>query len=134
MIKIYRSITSMILDGKEVRCNYSLPYFEDENKIKEHEYSFILTWDNIAEVFYKCGSCLPFNLWKIKNNYRIEFYNGYGYRTIKQKKVKELNMQVLITTEEITDISLEQVFKINDNEMAIKYLKERGLNICPVQK
>lgn len=134
MIKIYGSITSMILDGKEVRCSYSLPFFEDENKIKEHEHSFILTWDNIAEIYYKYGLSLPFNLWNIKNNYRIEFHNGYGYRTIKQKKVKELNMQVLITTEEITDISLEQVFKINDNEMAIKYLKERGLNICPMQK
>lgn len=140
MIKIYKDIISIVFNEKEVKYSYSLPYFEDENKIEEQKYSFNLTWNNIEEVLHKYNLSLPFNLYKIKNNYKIEFFSGYGLintfncRVIKQKKVKELNMQILFTPKEITDISLEQVFKINDNEMAIKYLKERGLNICPMQK
>lgn len=117
MIKIYKDIISIVFNGKEVKYSYSLPYFEDENKIEEQKLSFNLTWDNIEEVVYKYGLSLPFNLYKIKNNYRIEFFSGYGLidtfncRVIKQKKVKELNIQILFTSKEKALKSVNEDFK-----------------------
>lgn len=40
----------------------------------------------------------------------------------------------LTTSYEETRISLQRVFDYHDSELAIQYLKEHGLNICPVGK
>ena len=40
----------------------------------------------------------------------------------------------LTTSYEETIISLQKVFDYHDSELAIQYLKDRGLNICPIGK
>lgn len=40
----------------------------------------------------------------------------------------------LTTSYEETRVSLQRVFDYHDSELAIQYLKDRGLNICPIGK
>ena len=123
---LYRTMTLYVND-KEVNTIYCDGYLSEQRKEKE---VIPMTWENINDVFYKHGWWLPFSIWNFKRGKRIEFYNGY-HSTIKQKKVKELNMKIVISeSKPVKSYSIKDILEDGNAELAIKFLVERGVSVA----
>jgi hypothetical protein len=127
MIKIYQWKESLIINNKIIKTKCSYPFFAEEGTLES--LSTNVTWDNIEEVYQNY-----FSFGSLRQNKKGYCFDINGH-TFKQRKVKQLNMKYILKFKDITNsMSIKEIFSIHNNEMAIKYFKERGLNICPMQK
>lgn len=70
------------------------------------------------------------NYYHRRNYDMIETDLGFRY---KSNDTSDYIFYLEISYEE-TAVSLQRVFDYRDSELAIQYLKDRGLNICPIGK
>lgn len=88
------------------------------------------TWDNLNELYEKYGIQMPTNLWNCKRGRMITFI-GTGKDTKRVREWKnELNLTLKIEYVNISHcMSITDVLNWHESEKAIKYLKEKGLEI-----
>lgn len=131
MLHYYRVLFATYNNGVKV-SNTSDFIIADENEIKEK--TIPITWENLEEVYYNYGLNFPFNYWNFKRGRVISFFEGAfcdkNRRDIKEWKIPELNMKLIITYE-VMPCSLNDIINYWDGEKAIQYLRERNLS-CPI--
>lgn len=130
MLKFYRLYVTTYCDGKEVGTKYCGICVEEERKVQNHTKK--LTWENITEEYQKEGICYKFTILNLKKGRKIWFLNDLGekgFRSIKEWKQKELNIEIEYEYREDKFVSINDVLKLHNVEKAIQYLNERGLTI-----
>ena len=107
--------------------SYNLPYVLAEEIKTQVQKEKIIGFSALAEKlwkypyvhYYKKGKCDI-----------IETDLGFRYKSNDTTPY----IFYLTTSYEETKLSLQRVFDYHDSELAIQYLKDRGLNICPIGK
>lgn len=94
-----------------------------------------ITWDNLEEMYNRYHCFLAFRRDYSKRKGRsVVFFGSYSnyrvspkdFKTIYEKKEKNLNITLTICTKE-DNPSIEKVLKYGNGKQAIQYLTERGL-------
>ena len=103
-----------------------------ENELPKEE-TFVLTWENLSEMYHKLNLMCDFNIWNFKKGRLVSFFvdNPFkkNFRDVKEWKTK-LDIMVKIEYTDISNsMSIEDVLKWHDAEKAIQYLNERNLKI-----
>lgn len=130
MLKFYNCYATTYCDGKEVGTKYCGTCVEEEGKVQNHMEK--LTWENITEKYQKEGLCYKLTILNLKKGRKILFLNDFGekgFRSIKEWKQKELNIEIEYEYREDKFVSINDVLKLHNVEKAIQYLNERGLTI-----
>lgn len=97
---------------------------ESETQVQKEK---IIGFSALAEKLWN----FPYVSYYKRRNYDV-IETGYGF---KYKSNDTSNYVFYFTTSyEETKLSLQRVFDYHDSELAIQYLKDRGLNICPIGK
>lgn len=107
--------------------SYNLPYVLAEESKTQVQKEKIIGFSALAEKlwkypyvhYYKRGKC---DIIETDLDFRYKSNDTTPY------------IFYLTTSYEETIISLQKVFDYHDSELAIQYLKDRGLNICPIGK
>ena len=124
-MKYYRCCAETYHNGKLVGAkNFGGRLTEKELPAKE---KFVLTWENLSEMYNKLDLLCDFNVWNFKKGRRVSFL---GYRLfdkntwdIKEWK-EELNVEVKVYYLEM-NATVEDL-KHFDAVQVKKYLDERG--------
>ena len=124
-MKYYRCCAETYHNGKLIGAkNFGGRLTEKELPAKE---KFILTWENLSEMYNKLDLLCDFNVWNFKKGRRVSFL---GYRLfdkstwdIKEWK-EELNVEVKVYYLE-RNATVEDL-KYFDAVQVKKYLDERG--------
>ncbi len=130
-MKLYKKYITWYNQGIKLSrrfCNYEF----SETKLQDEHIQ--LTWDNLDEFYNNYGCLAPFTFWDSKKSRIIEFWEwslfcSKEYRSISSKKYPNLPLTCEITYEEVNNCSIKDIMEIAPVEKAIKYLKERGLEI-----
>ena len=124
-MKYYRCCAETYHNGKLIGAkNFGGRLTEKELPAKE---KFILTWENLSEMYNKLDLLCDFNVWNFKKGRRVSFF---GFRLfdkntwdIKEWK-EELNVEVKVYYLE-RNATVEDL-KYFDAVQVKKYLDERG--------
>ena len=104
---------------------YTTDFYIGEEK-KEPQIVY-LNWDNLQDFYTKCGLWVPFNVWNLNKGKMVCFFNpkffNKDYNDIKEWK-ERLNITIK-TEQKETSISISEILKYHNSELAIKYLLER---------
>lgn len=92
-----------------------------------------ITWRNLNEIYQSLDFLPNFIILNMKKGRVISFFHDKlfpagNFRDVKEWKHPNLNILLKITYAEYTP-SIAEVLKWHDQEKAIAYLRERGLNI-----
>ena len=130
MLKFYECYATTYYNGEKIGTKDCGIYVEEENSVQNHTEK--LTWENLTEKYQKAGICYKFTIINLKKGRKIYFFDDYYercFRSIKEWKTKELNIEIKYEYKENKYISINDVLKLHDVEKAIQYLNERGLTI-----
>lgn len=130
MLKFYNCYATIYCNGRKVGTKNLGSCIEEENKVQN--YTEELTWENIAEKYQKEGLYFKFALLNLKKGRKICFFNDIyekSFRSIKEWKQKELNMEIEYEYKEYKYVSINDILKFHNIEKAIQYLNERGLTL-----
>lgn len=130
MLKFYKCYVTTYCDGKKVGTKDCGTCVEEEGKVQNQTEK--LTWENITEKYQKEGICYNFTILNLKKGRKILFLNDIYekyFRSIKEWKQKELNIEIEYEYRENKYVSINDVLKLHNVEKAIQYLNERGLTI-----
>lgn len=130
MLKFYECYVTTYCDGKKVGTKDCGTCVEEEGKVQNQTEK--LTWENITEKYQKEGICYNFTILNLKKGRKILFLNDIYekcFRSIKEWKQKELNIEIEYEYRENKYVSINDVLKLHNVEKAIQYLNERGLTI-----
>lgn len=128
MMNFYNMYINTYMDGNLIADDYFRHILAED---KEAENKIIqVTWDNLLETMQDYGSSMYINVYTTKKGLKISTSNSW--KTIKQWKKPELNMELKITYEIdnnvlISDLKYKRVDKV------IQYFTERGVNF-PLDK
>jgi hypothetical protein len=104
---------------------YTTDFYIGEEK-KEPQIVY-LNWDNLQDFYTKCGLWVPFNVWNLNKGRMVCFFNpkffNKDYKDIKEWK-ERLNITIK-TEQKETSVSISEILKYHNSELAIKYLLER---------
>lgn len=130
-MKLYKKYITWYNQGIELQRNFYNYKFSEKEPQNEH---IQLTWENLDEFYDNYGVLAPFTFWDSKKSRIIEFWKwslfcSKEYRHISSKKCPNLPLTCEITYEEVNNCSIKDIMEIAPVEKAIKYLKERGLEI-----
>lgn len=110
--------------NNHIISNYSYPRIINETEVSQ-ETQEMINWNNI-KIFYETNSFrLDFWIKETKKGLKIGD-NHYSWN-IKQWKEPNLNMYAKTYYKEVK-VSINEILRYNDNEKAIQYLIERGMN------
>lgn len=128
MINFYNMYINTYMDGNLI-ADYCLCHILAEDKEAENKIIQV-TWNNLLEVMQDHGFAMYINVYTTKRGLKISTSNSW--KTIKQWKKPELNMELKITYEIdnnvlISDLKYKRVDKV------IQYFTERGVNF-PLDK
>lgn len=133
MLKLYRpryiAYENGTLIWNEIFDKVLLTEEEKETKTK---IVTIENWEDLEEKYRKYHLCLPFDCYETKKGRKLYYYNSL-FSKYKEWKHKELNFKIVIEYEEIEHFSIKDILELKDSERAIQYLKENGLNVCPIK-
>ena len=126
----YKTITIFYENEKFNGRSYNVLVEEEKAK----DYSIIINWDNINEIYKENAFALPFNMWHFKKGLRISWFDitlldilcKPKRRDIKQWKVSNLKMTMQVKYRKYIP-SLQEVFNWSNCEKASQFLKEHNL-------
>lgn len=134
MIKSYRFNARIFFDGEEMHCRNLGIILKEETSItsapKRWEYT------NLKEAMEAPLAGLGIYTWTWKKLFKKEFYGleveskPFMWSSL-DKKPHTLVVEYNYVPYEA---SLNEIFDYRDATIAIQYLKERGLSICPIGK
>lgn len=127
MLKAYRVICRTIINGECVGSDSAMTICEPSNALNR---STAITWENIEEKYSKDGSMMRLGLMLMRKGKVIYYNDGKHFvdRSIKEWKTPNLDIQLTVEYKE-TRISMNELMKYYDADVAIQYMKERGLEI-----
>ena len=122
MLKAYRVIYRTIINGQNVGSDTIMTICESSDAVNRVT---AVTWDNVEKN-------KSMNFWlRFTRKGRIIYYNDGKHfvdRTIKEWKTPNLNIQLTIEYEE-RKMSMRELMQYRNADVAIQYMKERGLEI-----
>ena len=122
MLKAYRVIYRTIINGQNVGSDTIMTICESSDAVNRVT---AVTWDNVEKN-------KSMNFWlRFTRKGRIICYNDGKHfvdRTIKEWKTPNLNIQLTIEYEE-RKMSMRELMQYRNADVAIQYMKERGLEI-----
>lgn len=132
MIKSYCLKTRILFDGEEVQCRIRGMLLTEETNIAPKT----LTYTNLKEAIEALSGKDGIFYWTWKKLFRKEFYgleveNKPFMWSSLDKKPHTLTVEYEYVPNEV---SLNDILDYYDSDLAIQYLKERGLTICPIGK
>lgn len=126
MLKPYLTTYKFYYNGElKSRCCYTKLIEEPYNKeISGTDFEGL--WDLMC----KYAFTIPINMWEFRKGHKFLRFNGAVFARITPKNCKPYK---LVITSEETTITMNELMKY-DTEKVIQYLKERGMNACPILK
>lgn len=124
MMNFYNMYINTYMDGNLI-ADYCLYHVLAEDKEAENKIVQV-TWSNLLKVMQDHGFAMYINVYTTKRGLKISTANSW--KTIKQWKKPELNMELKITYEIdnnvlISDLKHKRVDKV------IQYFTERGIQV-----
>lgn len=127
MLKAYRVIYRTIINGECVGSESGTTICES-SEIKNQ--STAITWENVEEKFSKNSFEMCFYLMFSRKGKIIYYNDGKHFMDRKIKEWKTPNLNIQFTTEyKEQKISMHELMKYHNADVAIQYMKERGLDI-----
>lgn len=98
-------------------------------------YMNIINWDNLHNQTSGDTRIAGIKIYNLKKGTRVEFWGDFEevHRPLKEWKGDKLDVTVNRFFEE-KEASLQKILEYPNAEIAIQYLKERGLSVCPLIK
>lgn len=119
----YKYYTLKDGNGNTIRSD-SWPCIVDENDAASSERTF--TWDNIDEFDAYYLEMLS------KRKGRKIIINSWDGRFVWKEWKHDLKLTERTAYKEC-NLSLEDIMKLRNSDLAIEYLKQRGLTVCPMK-
>lgn len=133
MLKLYRPKYTTYENGIPIWDGiFDKVLLTEEEKETKTKIVTIQNWEDLEEKFQKYYLCLPFNFYKVTKGRKLCYYDSL-FSKYKEWKHKELNFKIVIKYEEIEHFSIKDILELKNSERAIQYLKENGLNVCPIK-
>lgn len=132
MLKAYQVICRTIINDECVRSDSGMTIREPSDTLNR---SISITWENVEEKFLRNSWAIGFGLMLTRKG-KIIYYNDAKHfidRTIKEWRTPNLDIQLIVEYKE-TKISMRELMQYYDADIAIQYMKERGLNINSKEK
>lgn len=90
-----------------------------------------INWNNAEKEIHKLCIWLPFGITKRRKGLKLFFWDDL-FTNVKQWK-EDLNIKIKTTWREYKP-TIKEIMNFKDNDKAIQYLVERGLNISSLMK
>lgn len=134
MIKTYATEYKAYVDNENIGTHYTNTFLCEETEV-ENDQTIFINWDNLDEHIEILNIAADRKDIEQRKKGRVAYLAHWAWweATVKKEWKHELNVRVEITTEELA-VSLDDIMKYRDIDMAIKYLKERGLSVCPIAR
>lgn len=132
MLKAYQVICRTIINDECVSSDSGMTIREPSDTLNR---SISITWENVEEKFLRNSWAIGFGLMLTRKG-KIIYYNDAEHfidRTIKEWRTPNLDIQLIVEYKE-TKISMRELMQYYDADIAIQYMKERGLNINSKEK
>lgn len=126
MLKYYRMDVYTVYKGESKGCYDTFIICDEKNA---NPFKEVITWENLDEIYKKFGSLCKFSVWNTKKGRRISFLNTWVWQEPEEWKIKALDLELLCGYTEV-NASINDILNYHDSNLAIQYLKERGLNCC----
>lgn len=125
MLKAYRIICRTIINGKCVSSDSGMTICESSNTLNR---STAITWENVEEKFLKNSWAMGFGLLCRRKGKVIYYNDGQHFidRRIKEWKTPVLDIQLVVEYKE-SKISMRDLMNYHDADIALQYMKERGI-------
>lgn len=129
MLNFYNRVRKLYRNGEVIDSEWG-QCLRNESEAQSTEMT--LTWDNFREVINSPGFHVPIHWWETKKGIKVTFAFGNNpfskhTRAIKQWKKKELGLKITIDYIPIKG-TLHDLFRYYAPDVALKYLKERGID------
>ena len=122
----YRVTYRFYYDGKLETSHSGIQLLETPKEEEISGNDFDSLWD-LTHKWYQ----IPYNAYEFKKGKRfLEFYNKTFARHVTPKNCKPWKFTITSTE---TTISMERLMQFNTEDV-IQYLKERGMNVCPIKE
>lgn len=127
MLKAYQVIYRTIINGECVGLDKGMTICEPSDTLNR---STDITWENVEEKFLKDSQIMNFSL-IFRRKGKVIYYNDgkhFTDRTIKEWETPDLDIQLTVEYRE-RKISMRELMEYYNADVAIQYMKERGLDI-----
>lgn len=122
MLKTYRKYIGFILDGELVEGYYAFVVSEEDAAVSKEE-----EWQGLENIKYVVTNNLKNTI-----NYRYSLlrkqFGLLGCSWVFLKVKKNSILRKVVKYEEV-DLSLDELFRINDSKKVIEYMKQQGITI-----
>lgn len=127
MLKAYRVTYRTIINGQNVGSDTIMTICESSDAVNRVT---AVTWENVEEKYLKYSHIMNFSLMLMRKGKVIYYNDGKHFtgRSIKEWKTPKLDIQLTAEYEE-RKMSMRELMQYRDADIAIQYMKERGLEI-----
>lgn len=126
MLKPYLTTYKFYYNGELKKNYYSTKLIEEPYNEKISGTDFEGLWDLV----YKYAFTIPISMRESREGHKFLQFHDAVFARITPKNCKPYK---LVITSEETTITMNELMKY-DTEKVIQYLKERGMNACPILK
>lgn len=131
MLKYYNAYVKTYRKNELMGASsYNIIAEEGSSLIKEKEIK--ITWDNLSDIYKTWAIHLPFALYGFKKGRVISFFSSSLFKKItwdiREWKYPDLDLTIRLEIEE-EEISISEILKWHNADVAIQYLTERGLSV-----
>lgn len=120
--RVYSYTTYPNAKKEEVHCGGR--FILEETEAQDHTIN--VTWENVEKVSFLCDDLFPFSLVETKKGKML--MHKEIIKHFKEWKHPNLNITVEIQYKPI-QASIQDILDYHDSDIAIAYLKERGMNV-----
>lgn len=127
MLNAYYKEYRTFINDKSVGSEGSIILCE-ESEVEER--TIDIDWNNVDVIYSKYGILIHFGLYYASKGKVISYQDGEHFldKKIKEWKTPKLNAQLMIHCRKV-NISMRELMNYHDADKAIRYMKERGLDI-----
>lgn len=132
MIKSYRLKVRVLFDGEEMQSRTRGFVLADEADISTKTWTFT----NLKEAIDSLPAGAGVFTWTWKKLFKKEFYGlEVESQPFMWSSLDKKSHTLVVEYDYIPyEASLKEIFDYHDTTIAIQYLKERGLTVCPIGK
>ena len=129
MVNYYKQKLILFKDGTELRAiNIDFLAEDSDPRINGIERKPI-TWQDLPAFFQEHGLWMPFTIYKTKKGQKISYFDWFDGLSTREWKDSSTHLEYGATPAKLMKVSVKDILRCNDSELAIKYLVERGMNV-----